>query len=118
MALLETSFIGTILYTAQGETEILFNLLADVAAVFPETDVRTFLCSDTLQTSFRYESLHDRNKNVFANASSPSIMRSVSDIIRTSLQNLRFQVVHCEDLHHLSTLLKVMRLFTARDATI
>ena len=96
MALLATSFIGAILYTAQGddmETEILFNLLADIATVFPETVAMTcvpFFALTLLQTSFRYESLHDRIKDVFANASSPSIMRSVSDIIRISLQNVRF----------------------------
>lgn len=79
-ALLVTSFIGAILTTAQGddtETEMLFSLLADIAAVFPATVAMT------------YEGLHDRIKEVFANSSNPSIIRSVSDIIRVSLQDTR-----------------------------
>ncbi|KAG5648702.1 hypothetical protein DXG03_000049 [Asterophora parasitica] len=78
IALLVTSFTGTMLTTAQGddaETEILFALLADIACSFPQT------------VSMTYESLQDRIKDVLANASNPSIIRSVSSIFKISLQD-------------------------------
>ncbi|KAG6919754.1 hypothetical protein DXG01_001588 [Tephrocybe rancida] len=77
-ALLVTTFIGTMLCTAQGddaETEILFALLSDIAIQFPQT------------VSLVYDSLQDRIKDVLANASNPSIIRSVSTIFRVSVQD-------------------------------
>ncbi|KAG5638080.1 hypothetical protein H0H81_001930 [Sphagnurus paluster] len=77
-ALLVTSFVGTMLATAQGddtETEMLFALLSEIASYFPQT------------VSLTYETLHNRIKEVLANASNPSIIRSVSNIFRVSLQD-------------------------------
>ncbi|KAG6857004.1 hypothetical protein H0H87_011098 [Tephrocybe sp. NHM501043] len=77
-ALLVTTFVGTMLCTAQGddaETEMLFALLSDIAGHFPQT------------VSLVYDSLQDRIKDVLANASNPSIIRSVSTIFRVSVQD-------------------------------
>ncbi|KAG6854444.1 hypothetical protein C0991_006523 [Blastosporella zonata] len=77
-ALLVTTFVGTMLCTAQGddaETEILFALLSDIVVYFPQT------------VSLVYDSLQDRIKDVLANASHPSIIRSVSTIFRVSVQD-------------------------------
>ncbi|GLB34218.1 putative GTPase-activator protein for Ras-like GTPases [Lyophyllum shimeji] len=77
-ALFVASFVGTMLTGAQGddtETEILFALLADIASSFPQT------------VSLIYDSLQDRIKDVLANASNPSIIRSVSTIFRVALQD-------------------------------
>lgn len=102
-ALLVTSFIGTMLATAQGddtETEILYSLLSDIANSFPETVSMTYVLSLdimlivlTLYPSNRYEGLQDRIKDTFANSSNASIIRSVSNIFRVALQdNARFGV--------------------------
>ncbi|KAF7432844.1 Ras GTPase activating protein ira2 [Pleurotus ostreatus] len=80
-ALLVTSFIGAILVSAQGddaETEILYNLLSDIATVFPDL------------MSLTYEALQDRIKDTFANSSNPSIIRAVSNIFRMSLTDGRY----------------------------
>ncbi|KAG5352330.1 hypothetical protein C0989_002775 [Termitomyces sp. Mn162] len=77
-ALLVTTFVGTMLCTAQGddaETEILFALLSDIAIQFPQT------------VSLAYDTLQDRIKEILANASNPSIIRSVSTIFRLSVQD-------------------------------
>ncbi|KAL0576959.1 Ras GTPase activating protein ira2 [Marasmius crinis-equi] len=75
-ALLATSFIGVMLTTAQGddaETEILYGLLGEIAAFFPET------------IRMAYDSLRDRIEDTFANASNPSIIHHASSMIRTAL---------------------------------
>ncbi|KAG6896188.1 hypothetical protein C0992_009811 [Termitomyces sp. T32_za158] len=77
-ALLVTTFVGTMLCTAQGddaETEILFALLSDIAVQFPQI------------VSLVYDTLQDRIKEILANASNPSIIRSVSTIFRLSVQD-------------------------------
>jgi len=77
-SLLVASFVGAILTSAQGadaETEILFNLLSDIAASYPET------------MSMIYEGLQDRIKDIFANSSNPSIIRAVSNIFRVAVQD-------------------------------
>ncbi|KAG6877669.1 hypothetical protein C0993_005168 [Termitomyces sp. T159_Od127] len=77
-ALLVTTFVGTMLCTAQGddaETEILFALLSDIAVQFPQI------------VSLVYDTLQDRIKEILANASNPSIIRSVSTIFRISVQD-------------------------------
>ncbi|KAF8076811.1 hypothetical protein FPV67DRAFT_1605221 [Lyophyllum atratum] len=77
-ALLATSFVATVLTGAQGddtETEILFGLLSDIANSFPQT------------VSLIYDGLQDRIKEILANALKPSIIRSVSNVFRVSLQD-------------------------------
>ncbi|KAF8872759.1 hypothetical protein BD779DRAFT_1679537 [Infundibulicybe gibba] len=77
-ALLATSFIGTMLTTAQGddaETEILYNILSELANFFPET------------VSMIYESIQERVKDTFANSSNGTIIQSASNILRISLQD-------------------------------
>ncbi|KAL0949203.1 hypothetical protein HGRIS_009281 [Hohenbuehelia grisea] len=84
-ALLVTSFAGAIVTTAQGddaETELLFNLLSDIASVFPET------------MSIVYESLQDKIKDAFANSSNPTIIRAVSNIFRMAAVEIpRFPIL-------------------------
>ena len=97
-ALLLTSFVGAILTTAQGddaETEILYNLLSDVAVLYPDTVSMAYVfrsgpiytSTDVLCHHYRYEGLQDRIKDTFANSSSPSIISAVSNIFRVSLQD-------------------------------
>ncbi|KAG6811909.1 hypothetical protein H0H92_005307 [Tricholoma furcatifolium] len=77
-ALLVSTFVGTMLATAQGddaETEILFALLSDIAVVFPQT------------VALIYDSLQERIKEILAIASNPSIISSVSTIFRISVQD-------------------------------
>jgi hypothetical protein len=77
-ALLVTSFVGSILSSAQGddsETQILYNLLADITSCFPEV------------VSLIYEVLQDRVKDSFANSSNPAIISAVSIIFRVALQD-------------------------------
>ncbi|KAF8165773.1 hypothetical protein B0H34DRAFT_794124 [Crassisporium funariophilum] len=77
-ALLTTSFVGTMLATAQGddaETDILYGLLSSLATSYPEI------------VSITYDSMQDRIKDTFANSSNASIIRSVSNIFRISLQD-------------------------------
>ncbi|KAJ3936091.1 MAG: hypothetical protein NXY57DRAFT_886591 [Lentinula lateritia] len=77
-ALLATSFIGVMLTTAQGddaESEILYSVLADIAATYPEI------------IQMAYESLQDRIKDTFANSSNPTIIYYVSSIIRVALDD-------------------------------
>lgn len=76
-ALLVTTFVGTMLTTAQGddkETEILCSLLSDIASYFPQT------------VAMAYEGLQDRIKDTFANSANASIIRSMSNIFRVALQ--------------------------------
>ncbi|KDR84288.1 hypothetical protein GALMADRAFT_87191 [Galerina marginata CBS 339.88] len=77
-ALLVASFIGTILASAQGddsETQILYGLLSSLAMSYPEI------------ISITYETIQDRVREVFANSSNASIIRSVSTIFRVALQD-------------------------------
>ncbi|GAW06426.1 ras gtpase activator [Lentinula edodes] len=77
-ALLATSFIGVMLTTAQGddaESEILYSVLADIAATYPEI------------IQMAYESLQDRIKDTFANSSNPTIIYHVSNIIRVAFDD-------------------------------
>jgi len=76
-ALLVTTFVGTMLTTAQGddvETEMLCSLLSDIAISFPQT------------IAMAYEGLQDRIKDTFANSCNASIIRSTSNIFRVVLQ--------------------------------
>jgi len=77
-ALLVASFVESILSTAQGddsEAEILYGLLSSLSFLYPDT------------ISMTYESMQDRVKDIFANSSNSSIIRSVSNIIRVALQD-------------------------------
>ncbi|KDQ64130.1 hypothetical protein JAAARDRAFT_118551 [Jaapia argillacea MUCL 33604] len=77
-ALLVTSFLGTMLATAQGddaETEMLYNLLSDMANIYPEIVQLTF------------ESLQDRIKDTFAHSSNPAILSAVSNVFRVAMQD-------------------------------
>jgi len=80
-ALLVASFVGSILYSAQGddaETEILYGLLSSLCFSYPDI------------VSMTYESLQDRIKDIFANSSNPSIIKSVVNIFRVASQDARF----------------------------
>ncbi|EMD40361.1 hypothetical protein CERSUDRAFT_148314 [Gelatoporia subvermispora B] len=71
-----TSFISAMLVTAQGgdtESEILYSILSDVADAFPDIIALT------------YDTLQDRIKDIFANSSSPVILRAVSNIFRVAM---------------------------------
>ncbi|KAF8806096.1 hypothetical protein BYT27DRAFT_7141632 [Phlegmacium glaucopus] len=77
-ASLVASFVGSILSTAQGddaETEILYGLLSSLCFSYPDT------------VSMTCERTQDRIKDIFANSSNPSIIRSVSNIFRVALQD-------------------------------
>ncbi|KAL4251095.1 Ras-GAP domain-containing protein [Abortiporus biennis] len=85
-ALLMTSFIGAILFTSQGddkETEMLYTILSEIADLQPET----------ISTAF--DSLQDKIKDAFANASRPMILSAASNIFRLATQNLP----HVSHLH-------------------
>ena len=100
-ALLATSFVGSILHSAQGddaETEILYGLLSSLCFSYPDIVSMAYVL--ILLYSFiirliccifiRYESMQDRVKDIFANSSNPSIIRSASNIFRVALQDARF----------------------------
>ncbi|TFK62722.1 hypothetical protein BDN72DRAFT_964371 [Pluteus cervinus] len=75
-ALLVSSFVGTMLMSAQGddtETEILYCLLADVANLYP--DVVTMV----------YDGMSKRVEEAIASSSNASIIRSVSNIFRVAM---------------------------------
>ncbi|KAI0686496.1 hypothetical protein BC835DRAFT_1523052 [Cytidiella melzeri] len=79
-ALYQTSFIAAILITAQAddiETQMLFNVLSDIADAYPETICMTF------------ESLQDKVKDVFATASNPDILSAASNVFRIAMQDPR-----------------------------
>ncbi|KAL1727572.1 hypothetical protein EV714DRAFT_253754 [Schizophyllum commune] len=72
-ALLASTFIVTMLSTAQGddvESEILFGSLAEIAAHYPQVVVMV------------YDSLQERVKDSLALSANPSIIRLVADIFR------------------------------------
>ncbi|TFY54349.1 hypothetical protein EVJ58_g8920 [Rhodofomes roseus] len=73
-----TSFVGAILQTAQGddaESQILCNLLSDIADAFPDV------------VSMAYQSLQDRIRDVFANSASPAILSAVSNLFRVAVHD-------------------------------
>ncbi|PFH50162.1 hypothetical protein AMATHDRAFT_80979 [Amanita thiersii Skay4041] len=75
-ALLVTSFASTMLTTAQGddaETEMLYNLLSDIAAIYPS--VVALIC----------DNLQERVKDIFTNSSNATIIRAVTNIFSVSL---------------------------------
>ena len=95
-ALLVASFVESILSTAQGddsEAEILYGLLSSLSFPYPDiismTYVKIILLNlfKLLSSFIRYESMQDRVKDIFANSSNPSIIRSVSNILRVALQD-------------------------------
>ena len=100
-ALLVASFVGSILCSAQGddaETEILYGLLSSLCFSYPDIVSMTYALT-LLHMSIarliccifiRYESLQDRIKDIFANSSNPSIIRSVVNIFRVASQDARF----------------------------
>ncbi|KAG0709913.1 hypothetical protein DFH29DRAFT_1012634 [Suillus ampliporus] len=84
-ALLTVSFASTMLTTAQGddaETEILYNLLADIGASHPDS------------VSMIYDTLQDRIKDAFANSSNAAIIRAVTSIFRNAQDSLRLGSMH------------------------
>lgn len=95
-ALLVASFLAAILVSAQGddaETTILYNLLSDVATLFPDTVAMTYVyfllvdrCTADDPSFLRYDVLQDRIKDTFANSSNPSIIKAVSNIFQVSWQ--------------------------------
>ncbi|EIN11059.1 hypothetical protein PUNSTDRAFT_51619 [Punctularia strigosozonata HHB-11173 SS5] len=77
-ALLVTSFVGAMLESAQGddaETEILFNVLSDVAVAFPET------------VSLAYEGLQERIRDTFTNSTNPAILSAASMVFRVAIKD-------------------------------
>jgi len=76
-ALLVSTFIGTMLLSAQGddaETEILYRLLADIANFYPEV------------VTMVYEGMQKRVEDAIATSSNASIISSVSNIFRVAVQ--------------------------------
>jgi len=74
-AVLITSFLGSMLNSAgaEPEREILFNLVADISAVFPDV------------VAMVYESIQDQVVEAFTNVSNPAILHGVGIIFRTSM---------------------------------
>jgi neurofibromin 1 len=93
-ALLTVSFASTLLTTAQGddaETEILYNLLADIGVTRPES------------VSIIYDILQDRIKDAFANSSNAAIIKAVTIIFRNAQDSLRLGSIHSMSVSTLST---------------
>lgn len=90
-AVLITSFLGSILNSAgaEPEREILFNLIADISAIYPDVVAMVYgsplLTEHLLIIICRYESIQDRVVEAFANVSNPSILHAVGIIFRTSM---------------------------------
>ena len=90
-----TSFVGAILQTAQGddtETQILCNMLSDIADAFPDVVSMAYvfrgLSLTSCRSSFvRYESLQDRIKDAFANSANPAILSAVSNLFRVTVHD-------------------------------
>ncbi|KAJ7094350.1 hypothetical protein C8R44DRAFT_384405 [Mycena epipterygia] len=79
-ALLTASFIGAVVTSAQGndaETEMLYCLLSDIGAAYPEIVAMT------------YDGLQDKIRDVFSKASNPAIIRAVSNIFRIAQEHDR-----------------------------
>ncbi|KAG1755407.1 hypothetical protein EDB19DRAFT_1661084 [Suillus lakei] len=98
-ALLTVSFASTLLTTAQGddaETEILYNLLADIGATHPES-------VSMMQLFESYDILQDRIKDAFANSSNAAIIRAVTSIFRNAQDSLRLGSMHSMSVSTLST---------------
>ncbi|TDL29911.1 hypothetical protein BD410DRAFT_780416, partial [Rickenella mellea] len=77
-ALLVTSFVATMLSTAQGddvESQMLFTLLSDAASAFPET------------VSLSYEGLQEKIYDTFASSTNPNILSAVSTIFRGAMED-------------------------------
>ncbi|KAJ7668141.1 hypothetical protein B0H17DRAFT_990194 [Mycena rosella] len=77
-ALLAASFIGAVVTSAQGndaETEMLYSLLADIGAMYPEIVAMT------------YDGLQDKIRDVFSKASNPSIISAVSTVFRLAQEH-------------------------------
>ncbi|KAG2060194.1 hypothetical protein BDR06DRAFT_948277 [Suillus hirtellus] len=93
-ALLTVSFASTLLTTAQGddaETEILYDLLADIGVAHPES------------ISIIYDILQDRIKDAFANSSNAAIIRAVTSIFRNAQDSLRLGSINSMSVSTLST---------------
>jgi neurofibromin 1 len=96
-ALLAASFIGSVLTTAQGndaETEMLYRLLSDIAASYPEIVAMMyvrfcirFTCVDFF--SFSYDGLQDKIRDIFAKSSNPAIIQAVTNIFRIAQEHDR-----------------------------
>ncbi|KAJ6587786.1 hypothetical protein B0H10DRAFT_2233906 [Mycena sp. CBHHK59/15] len=79
-ALLTASFIGSVLTTAQGndaETEMLYSLLSDIGASYPEI------------VAMLYDGLQGKIRDIFSKSSNPAIIRSVSTIFRVAQEHDR-----------------------------
>ncbi|KAJ3551785.1 hypothetical protein NM688_g4509 [Phlebia brevispora] len=79
-ALYTTSFISSILSTAQGddsEAEVLFTILSDIANAYPNVIMSGF---DVLQ---------DQIKEAFSTASNPNTLSAVSNVFRVAMQDVR-----------------------------
>lgn len=79
-ALLTASFIGAVVTSAQGndaETEMLYCLLSDIGAMYPEIVAMT------------YDGLQEKIREVFSRASNPTIIRAVSNIFRLAQEHER-----------------------------
>ncbi|KAG1772191.1 hypothetical protein EV702DRAFT_1246575 [Suillus placidus] len=98
-AILTVSFASTLLTTAQGddaETEILYNLLADIGTTYPES-------VSMMQFFDSYNILQDRIKDAFTNSSNAAIIRAVTSIFRNAQDSLRLGSIHSVSVSTLST---------------
>ena len=95
-ALLVASFVESILSTAQGddaEAEILYGLLSTLSFLYPDIISMTYVIIillnwfKSLSFLIRYESMQDRVKDTVANSSNPSVIKSVTNILRVALQD-------------------------------
>jgi len=90
-AVLITSFLGSMLNSAgaEPEREILFSLISDISAVYPDVVAMVYgsplLIERPLIIICRYESIQDRVVEAFANVSNPAILHAVCIIFRTSM---------------------------------
>jgi hypothetical protein len=90
-AVLITSFLGSMLNSAgaEPEREIVFSLIADISAVYPDVVAMVYgyplFIERLLIIICRYESIQDRVVEAFANVSNPAILHAVGIIFRTSM---------------------------------
>lgn len=83
-ALYATALVSTMLSSSQGddtETEMLFNIVSDIAMAYP----------DTVSTAF--ECLQDKIKDSFATATKTSILMACSIIFRVAMRDARYASV-------------------------
>lgn len=100
MALLVTSSVGSMLSTAQGddfESQILYNVLADAALLFPEAIYITYVSQifskqrpiliEILLFLHSFETIQSKIYDTFTNSSNSAVLSAVSTIFRVAMDD-------------------------------